>query len=166
MVGTASTAGLLTRVIGWACEERQARWAARIVVALIVVGTAYNASLLLSASWRDRMGYGAVLDRRDQLLILVTLFLHTLAAFIVLGRVGAFRPFPSYGLYRVGSWVFGVWFGVAGALGVSLGPLSRALTISAAILVLIVAGSPDPRHTAADPPAPAEPPQDAPDVSP
>ena len=81
-------AGLLARSIGWLCEERQARWAARVAVVLIVIDSAYDASLLLGAPWRDVVGYDATLDRGDEVLILVTLLFHGLAALIVLGRVG------------------------------------------------------------------------------
>lgn len=144
MVGTASTAGLLARSIGWLCEERQARWAARAAIALIVVTAAFNASLLLSASWRDRLGYDSTLAREDELLIFVKFVVHALATFIVLGRVGYVKPWPSYSVHRVGTWVFGSWFFASGALGVGLFVVARVLTITEGALFLIVAGSPDP----------------------
>jgi hypothetical protein len=144
MVGTARTAGLLARSIGWLCEERQARWAARVAVALIVIDAVYNASLLLSPSWRELAGYDATLDRESEVLILVTLLFHALAALVVLGRVGDLKPWPSYGFSRVGSWVFGTWFALAGALGIGLPVVSRVLTITEAALFLVVAKSPDP----------------------
>jgi hypothetical protein len=151
MVGTARTARLLARSIGWLCEERQARWASRAAVALIVVTAASNVSLLLSASWRHRLGYDSTLDRGTELFILLNLLIHALAALIVLGRVGELRPWPSYSFYRVGTWVFGAWFGLAGVLAVGVLVVARVLTITEAALFLIVAGSPDPLDAAPRP---------------
>jgi hypothetical protein len=146
MVVTARTAGLLGRSIGWLTDQRQARWAARLAVVIIVVTATVGASVLLfSASWRDRLGYGPTLGREDELLILVKLPVQAVAALIALGRVGDLKPWPRYGFYGVGAWVFCVWFFLSGFLAVDVLVVARVLTLTEAALFLFVAGSPDPR---------------------